>query len=418
MMKPKLLFLDEPTSGLDSNTALSLCRKLKDLAARGECTIVCTIHQPQSKIFNLMDNLILMKRGHIIYQGSAEKATDFFELCGHPCPVHENPADHIMDVVCLNSAPEGSIPEMKPLVDLDHGADKENFTLREVPLWIFQFATLFRRNWREKILRWDILLLNVIVTSVVSIFIGSGAWNVIGFHQDSIPKRNAILFFCVIHQGVVASLQGTYSFPLERAIMLRERAAGAYYTGSYYCAKFMADTVCQIPIPILFTCIVYPMTGLALFPAYKFFIFMAFNILCSAACTSLANMTSCVFVSLEMSTVSLAFFMEITRLYSGFFISPLLLLSTPLYYRFKFADAMSYMKYSYVGLCINEYTDLVLSCIPSELKNGQCPITSGNTIMTQYGYNEYSISFCAGMLIVYIIITRYIGYLALRYIKV
>jgi ATP-binding cassette, subfamily G (WHITE), member 2 len=30
---------------------------------------VCTIHQPQSKIFHLFDNLILLKAGDIAYQG-------------------------------------------------------------------------------------------------------------------------------------------------------------------------------------------------------------------------------------------------------------------------------------------------------------------------------------------------------------
>jgi len=419
MMRPKLLFLDEPTSGLDSNTALSLCAKLKGLASSGECTVVCTIHQPQAKIFNLLDNLILMKRGNIIYQGAASKAADFFEICGYPCPVHENPADHIMDVICRNGkSQEQEFPAIKRLYDLDFGVDKMPFSAREIPLWISQFWTLMRRNMREKLLRWDIIFLNFLVTCIVSIFIGSGAWYQIGTFQASIPKRNAILFFCVIHQGVVASLQGTYSFPLERAIMLRERQSGAYYMGAYYCAKFMTDMLFQIPMPIVFTCIVYPMTQLAIHPAEKFFIFMAFNILCSMACTSLANMTSCIFVSIEMSTVSLAMFMEVTRLYSGFFISPLLLISTPLYYRFKFADCLSYMKYAYVGLCLNEYRDLKLHCSSAEVSAKLCKVTSGNSISAQYGYDQYSRSFCIGMLVVYILITRYIGYLGLRYIKV
>ena len=201
--------------------------------------------------------------------------------------------------------------------------------------------------------------------------------------------------------------------------MLRERAAGAYYVSAYFVSKTIADMMFQVPMPIIFTCMVYPLTGLALFPAYKFFIFMGLNILCSMSATSLANMTSCLCVSIEMSTVVLASLMEVTRLYSGFFISPVLLLQTRQYYRFKFADALSYMKYSYVGLCLNEYTDLVLHCRPSELNSsGKCPTTSGNTLDTLYGYNQYSIGFCAGMLVLYVLICRFVSYLALRYIKV
>ena len=80
--RPKLLFLDEPTSGLDSATALSLMSTLKDLCERGACTVVCTIHQPQTKIFCLIDNLLLMKRGEIIYQGSCANAENYFAEAG------------------------------------------------------------------------------------------------------------------------------------------------------------------------------------------------------------------------------------------------------------------------------------------------------------------------------------------------
>lgn len=61
LTRPRLLFLDEPTSGLDSVTAASLCGLLRDLAHSGQCTVITTIHQPQTKIFNMFDDLILLK---------------------------------------------------------------------------------------------------------------------------------------------------------------------------------------------------------------------------------------------------------------------------------------------------------------------------------------------------------------------
>ncbi len=84
--RPKLLFLDEPTSGLDSVTALSLCYTLKDLSSSGECTVVCTIHQPQSKIFALFDDLIILKNGYIVYSGNAAEVIPFYTKAGFPLP--------------------------------------------------------------------------------------------------------------------------------------------------------------------------------------------------------------------------------------------------------------------------------------------------------------------------------------------
>ena len=59
---PGVLFLDEPTSGLDSYTANKLVSTLADLAHQGR-TIVCTIHQPRSDIFQLFDDVMLLSKG-------------------------------------------------------------------------------------------------------------------------------------------------------------------------------------------------------------------------------------------------------------------------------------------------------------------------------------------------------------------
>lgn len=99
LTKTKLLFLDEPTSGLDSTNALSVVRVLKNLVTRGECTVICTIHQPPSKTYAMFDNLILMTHGIIAYQGNALGALSYFERLGYPVTELTNPADHLIDTI-------------------------------------------------------------------------------------------------------------------------------------------------------------------------------------------------------------------------------------------------------------------------------------------------------------------------------
>lgn len=77
LTNPSLIFLDEPTTGLDSSTALQVIDLLKRLAVGGR-TIISTIHQPSSEIFNNFDRLMLLVQGNIIYQGEADKAIDYF----------------------------------------------------------------------------------------------------------------------------------------------------------------------------------------------------------------------------------------------------------------------------------------------------------------------------------------------------
>jgi ABC-type multidrug transport system ATPase subunit len=63
---PNLIFLDEPTTGLDSFTATSVIELLSELSKQGR-TVISTIHQPNSDIFNSFDQLMLMAKGKIIY---------------------------------------------------------------------------------------------------------------------------------------------------------------------------------------------------------------------------------------------------------------------------------------------------------------------------------------------------------------
>jgi ABC-type multidrug transport system ATPase subunit len=438
---PALLFLDEPTSGLDSATAYAVVATLNQLALRGECTIVTTIHQPQAKIFALFDNLILMRCGEIAYQGSANKASAYFKQLGYPCPPETNIADHLIDVLCDNPAGDHILSEdekhQKALriahmnknkfvipLEQDYGGTASSFHVREVQPWFKQFFVLFRRSIYFHTRNWYIFAMNMFVTVIIALFVSLNVWQDIGDTKASVPKRQPLLFFCVIHQGIVASLQGSHSFPLDRAIMLRERAAGAYYVSAYFLAKTLADMVAQVPAPIIFTCIVYPLTGLQL-TATQFFRFMMFMILESFSATSVANAISCIFVSIELSTVCLALAYEWVRLFGGWFISPA---QIELYPDWRFADVLSYIKYAFVGVSLNENDGLVLHCTSSELNSaGMCvmpPLTNysppftGAKFNDYYGYDQFTIAYCAVALVIYILSCRIAAYLALRYIKV
>lgn len=79
---PELIFLDEPTTGLDSFTATSVMEILGDLARKDNRTVISTIHQPNSDIFEMMDLLVLLAKGKIIYFNKADKSVDYFGSIG------------------------------------------------------------------------------------------------------------------------------------------------------------------------------------------------------------------------------------------------------------------------------------------------------------------------------------------------
>lgn len=92
---PHILILDEPTSGLDSYTADVVFNLLIAQAKKGR-TVISTIHQPSTAIFEKIDRLILLSEGCTVYQGSTKDSRKYFSSLGCVCPRYINPPDYYM----------------------------------------------------------------------------------------------------------------------------------------------------------------------------------------------------------------------------------------------------------------------------------------------------------------------------------
>ncbi|KAF0915621.1 hypothetical protein E2562_037474 [Oryza meyeriana var. granulata] len=96
--KPSLLFLDEPTSGLDSTSAHSVVEKVKDIA-KGGSIVLMTIHQPSFRIQMLLDRIVILARGRLIYLGSPSALPTHMAGFGRPVPDGENSIEYLLDVI-------------------------------------------------------------------------------------------------------------------------------------------------------------------------------------------------------------------------------------------------------------------------------------------------------------------------------
>jgi len=113
---PLLLFLDEPTSGLDSSSAYMVVKTMKHIADMGSIVIM-SVHQPSDRILGLIQNLMFLANGQMIYMGHPKDLTDYFTKFNHGYPIpsaHGNAAEFALDLIqVLNCMPGG----IKPLVD-------------------------------------------------------------------------------------------------------------------------------------------------------------------------------------------------------------------------------------------------------------------------------------------------------------
>jgi len=276
-----------------------------------------------------------------------------------------------------------------------------------------QFKVLFQRSLKEQWRKRNILAIQVLQSVFMAILIGT-VFLQIKTDQSFITVRQAVLFFCCINQGIFGALITINSFPGERVLSLRERAAGTYHVSAYFLAKSLAESLTQLISPVTFSCIIYFLIGLQL-NAGKFFIFVIFMVLCYFAAISAALAVSTLSRTVDMAVTILPMILEIFRLFGGFFLPPAKL---PLYY--SWIDALSYVKYSYVGVSLNELTGLVYNCTESQLVtiNGTltCPVTSGEMVLETLGLDYMPIYACIIVLCAYIVVCRVLAYIGAKFI--
>jgi hypothetical protein len=56
-------------------------------------TLVCTIHQPSYKVFQLFDRLVLLSLGATVYAGPISRVEPYFAALGYETPHGDNPGE-------------------------------------------------------------------------------------------------------------------------------------------------------------------------------------------------------------------------------------------------------------------------------------------------------------------------------------
>ncbi|KAK2989511.1 hypothetical protein RJ640_005403, partial [Escallonia rubra] len=290
LMRPRLLFLDEPTSGLDSASAFFVTQTLRGLSRDGR-TVIASIHQPSSEVFELFDRLYLLSGGKTVYFGQASEAYEarylsFFTQAGFPCPALRNPSDHFLR--CINS----DFDKVKATLK---GSMKLRFELNDDPLekittaeairslieyyrtsqycylakekveemskikgtvldsggsqasFLMQSFTLTKRSFVNMSRDFGYYWLRLVIYIVVTICIGTIYLDV-GTGYNSILARGACASF-VFGFVTFMSIGGFPSFVEDMKVFQRERLNGHYGVTAFV----ISNTLSAMPFLILIT---------------------------------------------------------------------------------------------------------------------------------------------------------------------
>jgi ABC-type multidrug transport system ATPase subunit len=267
---PTMCFLDEPTSGLDSFSAYNLLKVLRKISAAGT-SVLCTIHQPSSEVFEMFDRCMVMKSGRMVYEGAVKDINPYFEKIGEPIPLNYNPADHIIFVVEKLSDAELEKKGAFLVSNASQAAAAAELSSEAGPVaapFTASICTqLYWLCWRESLkIRRD-----------VGIFIGrfliTGMLNLVQglIFQDAARGDNALpqdlgahfgaLTFCTIGAMFGTAQATLLEFPDEKPLFLREYSTGTYGTFSYGISKIIAELPLAFMQNLLLVVIVYNLCG-------------------------------------------------------------------------------------------------------------------------------------------------------------
>ena len=96
----ELILSDESTSELDAFQALCVMESVRKLVDAGH-TVIISIHQPSSAVFETMDDNSLLCAGSVVYTGPCEEAPVHFAKFGNCVPPNCNPAEHCFYLISV-----------------------------------------------------------------------------------------------------------------------------------------------------------------------------------------------------------------------------------------------------------------------------------------------------------------------------
>jgi ABC-type multidrug transport system ATPase subunit len=445
VVNPAVLMLDEPTSGLDTFTAFNVVQSLSSLARIHHRTIVATLHQPSSEIFHLLDDLVLLSGGLIVYHGPAAGVVDYFARLGFPCPQYTNPADHVFMRVLNETAVDDDEDDAQVRARLEkvHSAWPESLeyqalhdsiraettadsqqrcqrvmqesAARRAP-FSRQFSFLSSRSaknvLRNFMVAWMRLLQMLLVGFTIG-FIFYGIRDKPAMTQSN--NRLGALNFYSINLFLGSSMGVVTTFVNEKNVFQREYVAGYYATLPYYLAKVLVELPHQLLAPMVALLASYFLIG---FRSGVLYFLRAYLVIMSLSLVGVGvgTLAGAVFKDINRGMMILSMLLLPFIVFSGLIVN-----NFTLPWALKWVPYICPTWYAFTALARNELTDYVFpGCkappsIPEALKGSMPDMyidCTGNSTLRINDLNKspaYSTS-------VLVLLGMYAGFMLLSYV--
>uniref|UniRef100_A0A1I7YP24 ABC transporter domain-containing protein n=1 Tax=Steinernema glaseri TaxID=37863 RepID=A0A1I7YP24_9BILA len=430
LTNPAILFCDEPTTGLDSFMARSVVKTLTRLASEGNKTIVCTIHQPASEVFELFDRVLFLAAGKPAFLGSPDEAIYFFGDCGLVLPEHCNPADLYIDQLAMVPGEEEECTQRIDRITALYEKSCYNQRMQYESTKIFTIDTpleprecaslttitynLFKRSLLDTFRNPSLARAKIVQKVMMGIFLGLLYWQTDMDQEGLINLKGALFYY--ISELTYTTVFGIQTFmPADFPLVVREYHDGIYPVASYYLSKVVA----YLP---LFTLDGFMMVGASYFMIglnANALVFLRTILICMLvewSAASVGIMISAIAPSYSIAVSVSGPLLTIFSLTGGLYTN---VNEMPPYV--SWVQYLSWFRFGYESLIVNQFENYPnISCaVRMNPPVGQ-NITfapkcegSGEEVISNLEFNSINLTFNMVIMFLYVIAANLIGYVGL-----
>ncbi|KAJ4004962.1 hypothetical protein NW752_011476 [Fusarium irregulare] len=402
LANPSVLFLDEPTTGLDATSAYQLVRTLKTLTQKGR-TIITTIHQPRSEIWDLFDNLIVLTKGSPVYSGAIKESVPWFGDLGFQLPPFVNPAEFIIDIAAVdNRTPEleqetmakvdrlknawnqetlKRYPPPEKTVDVGDGKRKRDKKTEEHAGFLRQVTVLTDRT--LKVTYRDPLGMAASISEAVFMGLVTGyMFYQLGRDQAGIRSRQGGLYTAAGLQGYLILVFEVYRMTFDIPTFDRENSEGCVDALPFVLSRRIARMITEdVAAPFLFSVIFYFMAGFER-DVERFFIFFAITLLNQYIAVTCAMVCVATVRHFAGASVIANLIFTLQSMACGMFIN---VNSLPVYVRWL--KWLTYTFYVFSAYCGNEFEGSFYDCpVSNDPSDPRCKQYTGSYVMASLGF--------------------------------
>ncbi|OMP85110.1 putative ABC transporter ATP-binding protein/permease [Diplodia seriata] len=403
---PRVLLLDEPTSGLDAFTATSIVDVLRGLAEEGR-TLILTIHQSRSDLFQHFGNILLLARGGFpVYAGPGKDMLPHFAAQGYVCPRSTNPADFALDLITVDlqheSKEAASRATVRNLIDSWTNNNEKpsnaattahrrpsSTTQQQHTATPAELGSLARSTTPFHV-AYPLLVrraaLNIrrqppLISARIMQVVGLGGILALFFAplgRDYYSVQNRVGFLQEIPSiYFVGMLQNVAAYPPERDVFAREHDDGAYGVEAFFATYASVEVPFEIVTSLVFAVLAVLAVGLP--RSVELFFLMAFNCFCIVSCgESLGIMFNTLFEHTGFAVNVTSVFLSVAQIMAG-----IMSIDMPAF--LKDMNYLSPIKYVVANLAPYSLDGVKFTCTEGQrLASGRCPIETGEEVLRLY----------------------------------